>query len=74
MQLGSVRMSIYSSKRAYVCLSVRPLICKLFEWIITYCNSTKNSKTNAGQGKNPKLRVSSYYHIYGETVIIGYVR
>ena len=48
--------------------------CKAYLCIFSYYDvtiSTIHTIKNQGQGKNPKLPVSSYFHIYGWWVILG---
>ncbi len=44
----------------------------MYELLLTYCYSTKNLRNYAGQGKNPKWRVSSYFHIMDDGLGKGY--
>ncbi len=41
IQIWSNRLPFFPSNRPYVCLPVRPSICNMYEFLLTYCYSTK---------------------------------
>ena len=46
IQLQSDRMSVFLSKRPYICPSLRLSFCNMYELLLTYCYSTKNLRNH----------------------------